>query len=261
MRSLSTSSQVPGRTSGGPPSVAVHGSTADPDVVEMSAVGGADLYIVDLEHGTASDADCAAAVRAGDAFGIPVAIRLTTRTLGRVGRLLDSGAAGAIMADIRSASDCTAGADCTFRPPAGRRGTGASRDNAYGSPAAAPRALPAVAGPPGRPLFGVQIESAEGLSQLDEILGAAPVGMVMVGTRDLAIELGHDGDFTNAEVVAATRRVADAAHRRGIAFAQMVRLADQVERALRLEPEWLLVPLAAVLRTGLQAFSERPDPS
>jgi 2-keto-3-deoxy-L-rhamnonate aldolase RhmA len=248
------SSQGPPPSSERDPLLAIHATTADPDVVEMSAAVGARLYIVDLEHGTSSDRGCAGAVRAGDAAGIPVACRLTSTTLGRAGRLLDAGAAGVIVADVRTAGECAAAAAALFHPPLGRRGSGAHRSNAYGlggtgpSPAAAPARGVRV------PLLGVQIESTEGLSNLSEILDAAPLQMVSVGTRDLAVALGHPGDPTHPDVAAAVRRVADAAHRRATPFAQMVRALEQVADARALAPEWVVLPLAAVLRVGVDAF-------
>lgn len=249
------SSQGPAPSSGGAFAVAIHSTTADPDAVEMSAAAGARLYVVDLEHGTASDPDCAGAIRAGDAAGIPVACRLTGSSLGRAGRLLDAGAAGVIVADVRTQGECVAAAAAVFHPPLGRRGWGAHRSNAYGLARAggAPRAEP-LPGGMGVPFLGVQIESADGLSNLADILDAAPVAMASVGTRDLAAELGHPQDLAHPDVAAATRRVAGAARARRIAFAQMVRAVEQMAEAPALAPEWVVLPLAAVLRAGVRAF-------
>jgi 4-hydroxy-2-oxoheptanedioate aldolase len=232
------------------PRFAIHGTTADADVVELCAVAGAAVYVIDLEHGTATVKECAGAIRAADAFGLDVWVRVTLQDLRSAARLLDAGARGALVADVRGPADCELVAARLLHPPAGHRGFGGCRENTYGFPA-----------PPGRsgsneqPLLGVQVESAVGLANLDGILGQPGIQFVMVGTRDLAADLGHGESMQHAEVRRAVERVADSAHQHAVEFGIMVRSPDQTASAMQLRPDWLLVPLAALVCSGLETFS------
>lgn len=231
--------------------LAVHATTADPDLVEICSAAGADAYVVDLEHGSASFDACVNAIRAGETFGTTLLFRTPLASLHDAARLLDAGAGGVIVADILDARDCARSVEAIFHPPLGRRGFGGCRENRYG--------LEARGTIDGRePLVGVQIERGSALMNLDKILSVSGIGIVSVGTRDLAADFGYPGQMQHPEVNNAVRTVAEAAHQRGIAFAHMVRSADQVPEALQLGASWLLIPLAALVRTGIEAFRNAP---
>lgn len=227
----------------------VHGTSADADVIEMCAVAGANAYIIDLEHGSATVKECANAIRAADAFGLTTFVRVTSQELMTASRLLDAGASGVVVADVRGPDDCNTARDMVFHPPIGRRGFGGSRDNSYGSVSLAGRSNPTT-----EPLLGVQVESAEGLSNLDAILCEPGVKLVMAGTRDLAVDLGHGHEMQHPQVVAAVEKVAASAQEHSVGFAIMVRSPEQVAPAMVMRPAWLLLPLAALVRTGLDAY-------
>ena|GEM_PF-3937018 len=227
----------------------VHGTTADADVIEMCAVAGANAYIIDLEHGSATVKECANAIRAADALGMTTFVRVTSQELMTASRLLDAGAGGVVVADVRGPDDCKTARDMVFHPPVGRRGFGGSRENSYGSVPQAGRSNPSI-----EPLLGVQVESAKGLSNLDAILCEPEVQLVMAGTRDLAVDLGHGNDMQHPEVVGAVEKVAASARQHAVGFAIMVRSPEQVTPAMVMRPAWLLLPLAALVRTGLDAY-------
>jgi 4-hydroxy-2-oxoheptanedioate aldolase len=234
----------------GAPRIAIHGTTADADVVELCAVAGAAAYIIDLEHGTATVKECAGAIRAGDAFGLAVFARVTSQGLETASRLLDAGAQGVLVADVRDSADCELARQKVFHPPDGRRGFGGCRENSYGL-----RSPPRRSAPKTEPLLGVQIESASGLANLEAILSQPRVQLVMVGTRDLAADLGHCEDLQHPQVRQSVRRVAASAHQHGVGFGIMVRSPEQTAPAMELRPSWLLLPLAVVVRSGFEVFS------
>ncbi|MHB1986803.1 MAG: HpcH/HpaI aldolase family protein [Acidimicrobiales bacterium] len=233
--------------------LAVHSTTADPDVVEMCAAAGAHVYIVDLEHGPAGMAECAQAIRAAQAVGIEAHFRVPLPSLAMASRLVDAGAEGIHVADVRGPADSARAAQAIFHPPAGARGYGGCRRNGYGL-ARPDDGKGATQLHDDEPLFGVQLESREGLQNLDSILQSALFGLVSVGTRDLAADLGHAGVMDHSAVEAALEQVAREALARGIAFAEMTRSPRQLSQAVARGASWVLVPLAAVLREGLTDF-------
>ena len=70
--------------------------------------------------------------------------------------------------------------------------------------------------PAGEILVVIQIESVEGVNNIDDILSVPGIGAVMIGSFDLSTSLGMAGDTSAAVVLAATERVVQACLERGI---------------------------------------------
>lgn len=229
--------------------VAVHGTTADPDVVEICVGAGASAYFVDLEHGTSGLTESIQAIRVAQAAGAEAHFRLPLSELHLASRLVDAGADGIHFADVRAPSDVHLARGALFHPPIGTRGYGGCRRNHFGQ-----------AGPEGwresDPILGIQIESREGLQQASDILGSGHIGAVSVGTRDLAAALGHASKMDHPEVEAAIDQVMSQAEAWGIDFAMIARSLADYDRALALGASWILLPLASLLRGALCHYRE-----
>lgn len=70
--------------------------------------------------------------------------------------------------------------------------------------------------PNGEILVVFQIETREGVDNIEEIVSVPGVGAVLVGSYDLSTSLGVPGDVESPEVAAAVRPVFDACQARGI---------------------------------------------
>ena len=104
----------------------------------------------------------------------------------------------------------------------------------------------------------VQIESARGLEQVEQIAATPGVDCLFVGPADLAASLGHLGDAKHPDVQAAMARIVSAAEKAGIAsgiFAMDVASAKQHRDA-----GFRFIALAAdvmwMLRATRQALQE-----
>lgn len=146
----------------------------------MSHIG-ADLVVLDAQHGLFDDAAVIAAVPA--ASSIPVWVRVPANSAAAIGRALDAGAAGVIVPMVQDAAEAAAAAAATRYPPQGERSWG---------PLAAYRGEETT--PPdqanARVSCAVMIETARAVADADAIAGTAGVDMVFVGPFDLAIALG-----------------------------------------------------------------------
>lgn len=226
--------------------LAVHATGADPDVIEICAGAGACGYFVDLEHGAADLAESVQAIRVAQGAGIEAHFRLPLSELHLASRLVDAGANGIHFADVRRAADVAACAGALFHPPVGRRGYGGCRRNGYGAP------LTPVSQP--EPLLGVQIESREGVDNLDEILASPHVGLVAVGSRDLAADLGHGGVLEHPEVEWMVDLVSSKVRASKVDLALMARSRSGCSAATARGASLVLVPLAALLREALAGY-------
>ena len=148
----------------------------------MSHIG-ADLLVLDAQHGLYDEAALMAAVPGVSA--VPVHVRVPDGSAAGIGRALDAGAVGVIVPMIQDAAEAAAAAAATLYPPLGERSWGPMA--AYrGEPTTPPAEANAAVS------CAVMVETARAISNLDGIAAASGVDMVFVGPFDLAIALGTD---------------------------------------------------------------------
>lgn len=148
---------------------------------EEFAHAGYDYVGFDLQHGYLDDADVALLLRRLEHVPIGTAVRLASADPAPIGRVLDAGADAVIVAMVESAEQAAAAVAATRYAPAGVRSYGPLRAGLGREPAEHEARVTVLA----------MIESAQGLSVLDEICGVPGLSGIYVGPADLAISLGH----------------------------------------------------------------------
>jgi 4-hydroxy-2-oxoheptanedioate aldolase len=148
---------------------------------EEYAQAGYDYVGFDLQHGYFDDAEVALLLRRLEHVPIATAVRLPSGDPAPIGRVLDAGADAVIIAMVESAEQAAAAVAATRYRPAGVRSFGPLRASLGLDPAV----HEARAG-----VFAM-IETAQGLSALEEICAVPNLSGVYVGPADLAISLGH----------------------------------------------------------------------
>src|SRR5204863_5066527 len=106
---------------------------AAPEVTEACAAAGLDFVVIDLEHAPTTEERAADLIRAAEAAGIAALVRVATPEPATIGRLLDAGAAGLHIPQIRSASEAEAAVRATRFAPKGSRGLATARQAGYGA--------------------------------------------------------------------------------------------------------------------------------
>lgn len=234
-------------------------SLASDAAAEALAHAGFDWLLIDMEHAPNDSADVASQLRAIAAAHLPSepVVRVPASDAWMVKRVLDAGARTLMFPNIESAEDAAHAVRLTRYPgadaPDGRRGVaGVVRASAYGMRRDYVQTANAQIA------TIVQIESARGLHNVDEIAATPGVDCVFVGPADLAASLGHLGDSKHPDVQAAIARVVGAADKAGIAagiFAMDVASAKQHREA-----GYRFIALAAdvmwLLRATRQALQE-----
>jgi 4-hydroxy-2-oxoheptanedioate aldolase len=148
---------------------------------EEFARAGYDYVGFDVQHGYLDDADVALMLRRLEHIPIATAVRLPSAEPAPIGRVLDAGADAVIIAMIESAEQAAAAVAATRYAPAGVRSFGPLRASLGHDPAALEARVSVFA----------MIETAQGLSALDEICAVPSLTGVYVGPADLAISLGY----------------------------------------------------------------------
>jgi 4-hydroxy-2-oxoheptanedioate aldolase len=162
--------------------VAAWSMLGTPAAASLMARIGADLLVLDAQHGLYDDAGLIAAIPAASA--VPVHVRVPENNAALIGRALDAGATGIIVPMVQNVADAVAAAAATRYPPSGERSWG---------PLAAYRGESTT--PPDeaneRVSCAVMVETSRALADVDAIASAPGVDMVFVGPFDLAIALGR----------------------------------------------------------------------
>src|SRR3954454_1500152 len=151
---------------------------ATPVSAEVCAVSGFDWVLLDLEHGAGGEEQIRDVVPAAGGYGVATVVRVEAAERIRIGRALDSGAAGIMLPRVDSAAEVTAALAHLRYPPAGDRGV-ATYNRACGfglDPGALDRA-------DSETLCVVQIESAAAGGAAHEHRPSAGADLLLDGRR------------------------------------------------------------------------------
>lgn len=182
------------------------------DVAAAMATAGFDWLFIDLEHGT-MPLDMAVQISvAALGAGISPLVRVPSRQYSLATRALDGGALGIVMPHVDTAEEAREVVDRLKYPPAGHRSVGGPM------PYFGFRAVPlaeATETMNREGLVVVMVETPQAIANADSIAAVPGVDVLLIGTNDLAMELGIPGQLGHAEVVRAYERVVAACRKHG----------------------------------------------
>ena len=184
-----------------------------PESTEATAFAGLDFVIVDTEHGLIGDEQIGALVRAAEAAGIAALVRLPNADPARIGRLLDVGVVGIMVAHVRSAAEAAAIVAMTRYPPRGSRSAAGTRVSGWGRRVGMAEFVESEAA---QPAVICMIEDRPGLEHAGAIAGVDDVDALFVGTSDLAMDLSVPGRPDHPDVQGGVETVCKAAEEHGV---------------------------------------------
>jgi len=159
------------------------------ETVEILALCGYDFIVIDGEHSPLTLESVYRSIALGQALGMQVLVRVADRSGETVQRVLDAGADGILtpqVADAAVASEVTR--RMIFSSDGGTRGMGATSRAGWWGLASAAEYLEH-----GRTHLArvIQLESAEALSRVEEILDVRTVNAALIGLGDLTLSTGR----------------------------------------------------------------------
>jgi 4-hydroxy-2-oxoheptanedioate aldolase len=199
-----------GRCTDGAITVGTFAAIPHPVAVEVTAAAGVDFICIDWEHAQISRERIEDLVRAADIHGVPAMVRVPGHAPESIAAVLDAGAAGVLVPRVSTADQARAAVQATRYPPIGTRGVGPGRAAAYGYRipdylAAANESL----------LLAIQVETAEGLANIDAIAAVEGVDVIFIGPGDLSVSIDAMGPADATKLNAAIEMIAKAAIRAG----------------------------------------------
>ncbi|MAE60193.1 MAG: hypothetical protein CMJ49_02430 [Planctomycetaceae bacterium] len=205
------------RDAGGTPLGHMIGEFVTRGIAQIVDAAGVDFVVIDMEHASTSISEAADLIAWLKATTIAPFVRIPEVQYHHTSRVMDAGALGVVAPNVRTAEQARALVDAAKYLPVGRRGFchgGANSDFRTAEPQAFREYMD----------YAIEnttvmclIESPEGVENLDAIAGTAGVDALWAGFADLAQYMGISGQFEDARFIDALKRIADAAHRHGLA--------------------------------------------
>lgn len=181
------------------------------DLLEISRNAGMDYLIIDQEHRVFDQELVIDVCSVGRLIGFPVLIRVLSPAIEHVRRAADNGACGVMVPCVESAADLDQVRDGVYMPPRGRRRPG-GRGNRW---------VPDFNYETWRDeverdfIVLPQIESLQGLENVEEIAAHEITTTMAVGPYDLSAALGVCWDPDAPKLVEAIDRIRAAGRARG----------------------------------------------
>lgn len=182
------------------------------DIAKAMTAAGFDWLFIDMEHNSMGiDTAAQISVAALDA-GIAPMVRVPNGEYAMATRMLDAGAAGIVMPWVQSVAEAREVVDKLRYAPTGRRGVTGSMPQFNFIVPDIGKAIQII---DRECLIVVMLETEAAIAQADEIAAINGIDVVMIGTNDLAIDMGIPGQFADDRIVAAYETVKAACEKNG----------------------------------------------
>jgi len=178
---------------------------------EMVGKAGFDFVVIDLEHGSGTEADVLPQLQALASSGTRSIVRAESHVRQRSHRVLDLGAHGIMFPRVETAAEARACVAALRYPPAGVRGVAAmNRACDFGL-----SFRDYFENHQDLLLSVLQIETVEAVRNVEEIAAVEGADVLFIGPLDLSTSLGILGQFDHPDFIAALKKTAAAAANNG----------------------------------------------
>jgi len=169
---------------------------------EFLAAQPLDLLCIEGEHSPFSGEVIRTFAMACDLHGMPLMVRVPEVTSFHCAMALDAGACGILAPRVNTRDQAEALVAACRYPPLGTRGSGPGRASGYGG-----EVVDYIRQANDNVLVALQIETAEAVENLEEILSVDGLDLVFIGPMDLAVSLTGRADVNAPEAQEATKKV------------------------------------------------------
>lgn len=177
-----------------------------PVAIEVVAAAGLDFICIDAEHSQIGRELIENLIRAADVHRVPAMVRVPGHAPESIAGVLDAGAEGVLVPRVSTADHARAAVAATRYPPVGERGVGPGRAAGYGYH------IPDYLKSANESLvLAIQIETAEGLANVEEIVAVEGIDVIFIGPGDLSVSINALGPKGAAKLEAAILTITQAA--------------------------------------------------
>ena len=236
----------------GQPAYGVISASDDPQLAELFGLAGFDFYMLDAEHGLLDPVQVVNVIRACESVNMTPLVRIGPKDPKLVLQYLDAGMMGVMMPGLETVNEIKMLVDAVKYPPLGKRGMGLARAARY--VAVGNEAVDFINFSNEQTMVIPQFEDAALLEHFEEMISQPGVDAVVVGPRDLSLNMGFPDGPNHPEVqemidkvVAICKKTGVAA---GITAASRTDSARQVARGMTM----ILAIAQTVITAGSKEF-------
>ncbi len=226
----------------GRPQIGLWSVLANAAATELLGASGYDWLLIDMEHAPNELPDVQAQLQAlRGATATPI-VRPPWNDMVWVKRVLDLGAQTLLIPYVQTAEEAAQAVSFMRYPPAGRRGVaGGTRATQWG------RVRDYYKRAEEELCLLVQVESRQGLENLEAIVATPGVDGVFIGPADLSADMGHLGEPQHPEVQRAIEEAVRRIRQAGKAAGILARGEEPARRWLEAGCSFVAVGVDAVL--------------
>lgn len=199
----------------GQPAYGVISTTDDPQLAELFGLAGFDFYMLDAEHGLLDAAQAVNVVRACERVNMTPMVRIGSKDPKIVLQYLDAGMMGVMMPGLETLDEIKMLVDSVKYPPVGKRGMGLTRASGY--IAVGNEAADYINFSNEQIMAIPQFEDAALIDHFEEMISQPGVDAVVIGPRDLSLNMGFPDGPNHPEVQEMIDRVVAVCKRAGVA--------------------------------------------
>ena len=182
----------------GQPVYGVLSTSEDPQLAELFGLAGFDFYMLDAEHGLMAPSQVVNVVRVCESLNVTPLIRIGSKDPKAVLPYLDAGMMGIMMPGLETAEDVQMLVDAVKYPPLGKRGMGITRASRY--KVVGNEAVEFIIFSNEQTMVIPQFEDAKLAKNFEEIFAHPGVDAVVIGPRDLSLNMGFPDGHNHPEV-------------------------------------------------------------
>jgi 4-hydroxy-2-oxoheptanedioate aldolase len=245
------------RCTSGEPVIGTFAAIPHPVAIEVAAASGVDFLCIDWEHAQIGRDRIEDLIRASDVHQVPAMVRVPCHAPEPIAAALDAGAAGVLVPRVSTAAQAAAMVQAVRYPPVGVRGVGPGRAAGYGY-----RIPDYLAKANQSLLLAIQVETAEGLANIEDIASVEGVDLIFIGPGDLSVSIDAMGPANAERLDAAIETIAAAAREAGKSVGIFRPSADDVGRWFKSGIRYYILAsdtmfLGASLTAGVAAAREK----
>jgi 2-dehydro-3-deoxyglucarate aldolase len=209
------------------PSVGSWMSMAHLSIAEILGAAGYEWVVIETEHTAIDVSEVLPLIAALEGAGTIPLVRLAWNDPIQMKAVLDSGAAGVLVPNVRSAAEARQAVVGAKYPPLGERGVGLARAQGYG------RTFTGYIERANEDsLLILQVEHVDAVECIEGIVATEGIDGVFIGPYDLSMSMGLPGQIDHPDVEEAKDRVLQAALSAGIAAGVHLVHPDEAEAQL-----------------------------
>jgi 4-hydroxy-2-oxoheptanedioate aldolase len=182
----------------GEPAYGVISTSDDPQLAELFGSAGFDFYMLDAEHGLLDAAQAVNVIRACEHVNMTPMVRIGSKDPKIVLQFLDAGMMGVMMPGLETRDEIKMLVDAVKYPPVGKRGMGITRASGY--IAVGNEAADYINFSNEQIMVIPQFENAALLDCFEEMISQPGVDAVVIGPRDLSLNMGFPDGPNHPEV-------------------------------------------------------------